>query len=153
MFTKFRFPGVCVCGDFSLFLFFWQQKTNFLQIYLFIYFQFDVFFFNPFARSFLLPLFSTILLPGWFRLSLNKTLWNKMWCDDDTQIDESFVDEVKTENTVSSMMGTVISSSSSCYNSSSTTVTTIEESVVTSSGLTSHEVFRRNHTHKWLTNP
>ena len=152
MFTKFRFPGVCVV-IFLSFFFFGNKKQIFCKfIYLFI-FSLMCFFFNPFARSFLLPLFSTILLPGWFRLSLNKTLWNKMWCDDDTQIDESFVDEVKTENTVSSMMGTVISSSSSCYNSSSTTVTTIEESVVTSSGLTSHEVFRRNHTHKWLTNP
>ena len=40
MFTKFRFPCVCVCvcvwWFFSL-SFFWQQKTNFLQIYLFIY--------------------------------------------------------------------------------------------------------------------
>ncbi len=56
------------------------------------------------------------------------------------QFDES-LEEVKVENTVSSMMGTVISSSSSCFNSSS--VTTIEETVATSNGLTSHEVFRR----------
>jgi len=56
------------------------------------------------------------------------------------QFDESF-EEVKVENTVSSMMSTVISSSSSCFNSS--TVTTIEETVATSTGLTSHEVFRR----------
>jgi hypothetical protein len=70
------------------------------------------------------------------------------------QFDES-VEEVKVENTVSSMMGTVISSSSSsCFNSS--TVTTIEETVATSTtSLTSHEVFPRdaNHTHKRLTNP
>ncbi|XP_046456521.1 PDZ and LIM domain protein Zasp-like isoform X5 [Daphnia pulex] len=53
------------------------------------------------------------------------------------KFDES-VEEVKVENTVSSMMGTVISSSSSCFNSS--TVTTIEETVATSTtSLTSHE--------------
>lgn len=51
MFTKFRFPGVCVCvcGDFFL------ATKNKFSANLFIFSVWCVFFLNSFARFFLLP--------------------------------------------------------------------------------------------------